>query len=173
MILIHIMVPLTITDTHSALMPIPESTAPITRTGVATGASDGILRMIIRSIAVLTIIVGSLGCASFVSTLSDGHPNRKTIIVPPKSEVITLAAGREYTTSGLVEIPRGAGPFRSNVGRVEKDEKVIALIQRRFNGWTLGNLLPYNGIIIGFGIDFLGGAAYSPKVVYIAPTSVK
>lgn len=113
------------------------------------------------------------GCASIVSTMTDGHPNRKTLIVPPKSEVITLAR-KEYAASGIAEIPRGAGPLRSNSGRIEKDGQVIAVVRAGFNWWTLGNLLPYNGVIIGTGIDLIGGGAFNPHVVYIdPPTSVK
>lgn len=67
---------------------------------------------------------------------------------------------------GIVEIPRGAGPFRSNVGRVENDKDVmIGVVRGGVTPWVLGNFLPYNGVILGFIIDFAGGGAFSPKYV--------
>lgn len=111
------------------------------------------------------------GCASIVSTMTDGHPNRKEIPVPPGSTVITLADGAvaDGDKDGIVEVSRGAGAFRANAGRVEKDGYMLAIVQRRVNGWIVGNFLPYNGIIVGLGVDFIGGGAYNPTVVYVSP----
>ena len=122
----------------------------------------------------LILLAGLLsGCASFISSLSEGHPNRKEIYVPPGATAVTLAVGAQEDSDhdGSIKIPRGAGPFRSNVGRVEKDGYVIAVVRGRINWWIAGNY--YCGYIPGLVTDFAGGAAYNPKVVYLMePTKV-
>jgi hypothetical protein len=125
----------------------------------------------------LPLILVSLlagGCASFTSSLSEGHPNRKEIAVTPGATVVTLAKGAivDEDRDGLVIVPRGAGPFRPNVGRVEKDGYQIGVLQRRMNWWIAGNWV-YGGFP-GLFIDFIDGAAYSPTVVYLSnPVSMK
>ena len=46
---------------------------------------------------------------------------------------------------------------------------MIAVVQRRLNWWLFGNVL-YGGPI-GLGIDFVGGGAYNPTVVYLAEST--
>ena len=115
-------------------------------------------------LSLLTILLA--GCASIVSSVSEGHPNRKTIVVPVNSKVIMLDGGTyDSGYNGVVRIHRGAGAFRSNVGRVEVDGKLVGVVQERVTGWVIGNFFPYNGVILGFIVDFAGGGAFSPKYV--------
>jgi hypothetical protein len=109
------------------------------------------------------------GCASFVSTVSEGHPNRTTITVPPGSTVIMLDGGRiiDADEDGHVEIHRGAGAFRSNAGRVENKGVMIGIVRRGVTPWILGNFIPYNGVLLGMIVDFTGGGAFDPKYVPI------
>jgi len=114
------------------------------------------------------------GCGSLVSVVSNGHPNRTDIVVPPGSTAITLADGRivDGDEDGVVEISRGAGPFRSNSGRVENNkDETIGVIRSGVTPWVLGNLLPNNGVVLGFGTDFIGGGAFAPK--FIPLTSIE
>jgi hypothetical protein len=119
------------------------------------------------------LILALSGCASFISTLSDRHPNRKEIPVPSGATVTTLAGGAviDGDRDGMVTVPRGAGAFRGNAGRVEVDGKMVGVVQRRVNGWIIGNWL-YGGFP-GLAVDFVGGAAYDPKVVLVKETTVK
>ena len=121
--------------------------------------------------AILSLAALLTGCASFVSGVTDGHPNRKEIYVPPGSTAITLAAGAQEDSDrdGAIKIPRGAGAFRANAGRIERDGYMTAVIQRRLNWWIAGNW--FCGGFPGLGIDFLDGAAYNPTVVYLAEPS--
>jgi hypothetical protein len=113
------------------------------------------------------------GCASVVSTVSDGHPNRKEILVTPGATAVMHAGGSitDENHDGLVTVPRGAGAFRPNRGRLERDGYMTAVIQGRVNWWILGNVL-YGGPL-GLGGDFIGGGAYSPTVVYLAASAKK
>ena len=122
----------------------------------------------------LILLAGLLsGCASFISGISEGHPNRKEIYVPPGATAVTLAVGAQEDSDhdGSIKIPRGAGPFRSNVGRVEKDGYVIGVVRGRVNWWIAGNFV-YGGAP-GAIVDFADGAAYNPQIVYLVePTKV-
>ena len=113
------------------------------------------------------------GCASIVSSLSESHPNRKEISITPGATAITLAGiYPDNDKNGLVEIPRGAGVFRPNTGRVEKDDYMIGHVAGRLNWWIAGNY--FYGYIPGLIVDFVSGGAYSPKVVYLkVPEPVK
>ena len=117
----------------------------------------------------LILLAGLLsgGCATVTSSLSEGHPNRKEIPVTPGATVTTLAAGAitDEDHDGVVRIPRGAGPFRPNVGRVEKDGYMTGVVRGRVNWWIGGNWV-YGGFP-GLIVDLADGAAYSPTVVYL------
>ena len=119
------------------------------------------------------IALFSAGCASVVSSVGDGHPNRKEMPLTPGATAITLAGTYpDSDGNGIVKIPRGAGAFRPNTGRVEKDGYMTGVVQRRINWWVLGNGV-YGGFP-GLVVDFAGGGAYNPTVVYLAkPESTK
>ena len=114
------------------------------------------------------------GCASVVNAVRDGHPNRKQMPVTPGATAVMHTGGSivDEDHNGIVTVPRGAGAFRPNRGRLEKDGYMLAVIQGRINWWILGNIV-YGGPI-GVGGDLIGGGGFNPKVVYLAtPTSTK
>ena len=73
---------------------------------------------------------------------------------------------------GSSTVPRGAGPFRPNRGRLEKDNYMIGVVQGRVNWWIAGNYI--YGWIPGLITDLAGGGGFNPHVVYLnVPTSTK
>ena len=114
------------------------------------------------------------GCASVVNAVRDGHPNRKEMPVTPGSTAVMQAGGSiiDENHDGIVTVPRGAGAFRPNRGRLEKGGYMIGLVKGRINWWILGNVV-YGGPI-GVGGDLIGGGGFNPTVFYLAtPTSTK
>lgn len=114
------------------------------------------------------------GCASVVNSVQSGHPNRKELPVTPGSTAVMHAGGKiaDEDHDGIVTVPRGAGPFRPNRGRLEKDNYMIGVVQGRVNWWIAGNYI--YGWIPGLVIDLAGGGGFNPHVVYLpAPTSTK
>lgn len=107
----------------------------------------------------LFILIALQGCASVVSTFSDGHPNRDQVPITPGSRAVMLTGTyADADWDGWVTLPRGAGAFKPNNGIIQdRDGKVLGYIEGRPTPILLGNVI-YGGIPGALGDCAIGGA---------------
>jgi uncharacterized protein YceK len=116
------------------------------------------------------------GCASIVSgtnydvSIQTNAPNAKVVVKKAGTGMI-LAEGAAPLS---VNLQSGDGFFTSakykcEIIDTEKNDKQSNLINAKFSGWFLGNLL--FGGLIGMGIDGLTGGAYYLEESYYFPFS--
>ena len=106
-------------------------------------------------LVILTVLTS--GCASFVSSLTDGHPNRDTIPVVPGSTAVMLTGSyTDHDLDGWLRVPRGAGAFRRNNGIVVMEQKTVGFVESNFNPFVFGNVV-YGGVPGAVGDCAVGG----------------
>jgi uncharacterized protein YceK len=117
------------------------------------------------------------GCASIMSTITDGGPNRQKLItasdVAIYESTICIRSAKMIPTIGVpdgdftkVIVHRGDGAFRPNYiclsGRPEFSP--LRWSGGRLNPWIIGNII-YGGVF-GILVDGLTGAMWEPNIVW-------
>jgi hypothetical protein len=125
----------------------------------------------------LTITIASavsyllFGCASVVTGVNEGHPNRKTVIGVPKNITVIQTAEPRLISSDKPSyelwqdfvINRGNGPFKANSVELWREGKLVGIIKPRVNPWIFGNLI-YGGIP-GLLVDGFSGAMWEHDLI--------
>jgi hypothetical protein len=132
---------------------------PLTIVGIILGLL--FLLYALRTLKILAVVGLSLwlmGCASVVSQVSDGHPNRDRVPVPPGSRAVMMTGTYEDDDwDGWLELPRGAGVFKRNNGIIQaNDGSVVGYIEGNINPWVFGNVI-YGGPLGAIGDAAIGG----------------
>lgn len=107
----------------------------------------------------LLLVLPLFGCASVVSTISNGHANRDRVPITPGSRAVMMTGTyADADWDGWVELPRGAGAFRHNNGLIQdRDGEVLGYIEANPNPWLIGNIV-YGGPLGLVGDCVIGGA---------------
>lgn len=132
---------------------------PLQIVGIILGLA--FLLYALRALRLLGAIMLSLwlfGCASVVSTISDGHPNRDHVPVPPGSRAVMLTgAYSDDDMDGWLKMPRSAGFFKRNNGIIQgQDGDVLGYIEGNVNPMVIGNIF-YGGPLGAIGDAAFGG----------------